>query len=108
MVATAFLKRSNHHSVWIQDAVSLRISLHREFCGLRTGHAYPPGQVLPQLEKQMAEQPGSLTQGVRRQIVMLNVLGCLRPRIPEHAGELPRGNTSLKSTLKDIGPRGCL
>ena len=55
----------------------------------------------------MAEQPGSCLQGVRRQMIMPNVLGCPRPRSPEHAGQLPKGNTSLKSTLKDAGRRGC-
>lgn len=44
-VATNFLKGSNIHSLLIQSSAWLRISLHREFYGLRTGSAFPPGQV---------------------------------------------------------------
>lgn len=47
-------------------------------------------------------------QGVRRWIFMPNVLDCPKPGSSENAGQIPQGNTSLKSTLKDIEPRGCL
>lgn len=58
--------------------------------------------------RQVAEQPGSPIQGGRRQILVPNVLGHPWPGNSEHAGQLPKGNVSLKSMLKDIGPRGCL
>ena len=53
IVATTFLKSSKNHSLLMQGSASLRISLRREFCCLRTGHIHP------QLAREMAKVDGA-------------------------------------------------
>lgn len=59
MVATNFLKVPNHHSICDTGCCLTQDFPPQGNSGLRTGHAYPPGQVHPQLESQMAEVDGA-------------------------------------------------
>lgn len=59
IVATTFLNVLNNHSLLTQGSASLRISLYREFCGLRIGQICLPGQVHAQLKRQMVKEDGA-------------------------------------------------